>query len=136
MVPFLSQQHAKQISHRVREAEAVDFFNLLTGPELLEMTDSVLPEHRERLYPPTLALSMFMGQVLNEDGSCQKAVDGWAAQRATEGLSVKSANTGAYWPIARRARNCRSRWSVRSPDTRQNCSAGARRTHGVGADDA
>ena len=25
------------------------------------MTDSLLPEHRERLYPPTLALSMFMG---------------------------------------------------------------------------
>jgi hypothetical protein len=92
----LSQQHAKHISRRVREVEAVDFFNLLTGPELLEMTDSLLPEHRERLYPPTLALSMFMGQVLDEDGSCQKAVDGWAAQRAAEGLSVQSVNTGAY----------------------------------------
>jgi hypothetical protein len=69
---------------------------LLTGPELLEMTDSLLPEHRERLYPPTLALSMFMGQVLSEDGSCQKAVDSWAAQRAAEGLSVQSVNTGAY----------------------------------------
>jgi len=91
-----SQQHAKQINRNVREAEAVDFFNLLTGPELLEMTDSLLPEHRERLYPPTLALSMFMGQVLSEDGSCQKAVDSWAAQRAAEGLSVQSINTGAY----------------------------------------
>jgi hypothetical protein len=91
-----SQQHAKYINRNVREVEAVDFFNLLTGPELLEMTDSLLPEHRERLYPPTLALSMFMGQVLSEDGSCQKAVDGWAAQRAAEGLSVQSVNTGAY----------------------------------------
>jgi hypothetical protein len=80
----------------VREVEAVDFFNLLTGPELLEMTDSLLPEHRERLNPPTLALSMFMGRVLDEDGSCQKAVDSWAAQRAAEGLSVQSVNTGAY----------------------------------------
>jgi hypothetical protein len=60
------------------------------------MTDSLLPEHRERLYPPTLALSMFMGQVLSQDGSCQKAVDSWAAQRAAEGLSVDSVNTGAY----------------------------------------
>jgi Transposase DDE domain len=91
-----SQQHAKHISRNVREVEAVDFFNLLTGPELLGMTDSLLPEHRERLYPPTLALSMFMGQVLSEDGSCQKAVDSWAAQRAAEGLSVQSINTGAY----------------------------------------
>ncbi len=93
---FLSQQHAKHVSRSVREVEAVDFFNLLTAPELLEMTDSLLPEHRERLYPPTLALSMFMGQVLSQDGSCQKAVDSWAAQRAAEGLSVQSVNTGAY----------------------------------------
>ncbi len=93
---FQSQQHSKRISRSTAQIEAVDFFNLLTAPELLEMTDSLLPEHRERLYPPTLALSMFMGQVLSEDGSCQKAVDGWAAQRAAEGLSVQSINTGAY----------------------------------------
>jgi hypothetical protein len=37
------------------------------------MTDSLLPEHRERLYPPTLALSTFTGQALEEAGSCQKA---------------------------------------------------------------
>jgi len=93
---FASQQHAKNITDHVRTIEAVDFFNLLTAPELLEMSESLLPEHRERLYPPTLALSMFMGQVLNEDGSCQKAVDSWAAQRAAEGLAVQSVNTGAY----------------------------------------
>jgi hypothetical protein len=98
----VSQQHAKQIQRHVRDVEAVDFFNLLTGPELLEMTESLLPEHRERLYPPTLALSMFMGQVLDEDGSCQKAVDGWAAQRAADGLSVRSVNTGAYCKARRR----------------------------------
>lgn len=93
---FVSQQHAKNITRNARAIEAVGFFNLLTAPELLEMTESLLPEHRERLYPPTLALSMFMGQVLSEDGSCQKAVDSWAAQRAGEGLIVQSINTGAY----------------------------------------
>ena len=93
---FHSQQHARHVSRTVDQIGAVDFFNLLTGPELLGMTDSLLPEHRERLYPPTLALSMFMGQVLSEDGSCQKAVGSWAAQRAAEGLSVRSVNTGAY----------------------------------------
>ena len=74
----------------------MDFFNLLTGPELLAVTDSLSPAHRERLYSPTVVLSMFMGQVLEADGSCQKAVDSWAAQRAAEGLSVQSVNTGAY----------------------------------------
>jgi hypothetical protein len=93
---FISQQHAQSVTQNVRAIEAVDFFNLLTGPELLQMTESLLPAHRERLYPPTLALSMFMGQVLSQDGSCQKAVDSWAAQRAAEGLKVHSINTGAY----------------------------------------
>ena len=76
---FESQQHRKRISRRVREIDAADFFNVLTGPELLDKTEAYLPEHRERLYPPTVTLSMFMMQALNEDGSCQKAVNGWAA---------------------------------------------------------
>jgi hypothetical protein len=74
----------------------VDFFNILTGPELLDMTEAHLPEHRERLYPPTVTLSMFMKQVLEADRSCQRAVNAWAAQRAVEGLSVQSIRTGAY----------------------------------------
>jgi hypothetical protein len=39
---------------------------------------------------------MFMKQALNADRSCQKAVNGWAAQRAAEGLAVQSIRTGAY----------------------------------------
>ena len=68
---FHSQQHRDRIGRQIRRAGAVDFFNLLTGPELLEMTETHLPEHRERLYAPTVALSMFMKQALEEDRSCQ-----------------------------------------------------------------
>lgn len=93
---FQSEQQRKQVHRCARGLETVDFFNLLTGPELLEMTESHLPEHRERLYPPTVALSMFMRQALSADGSCQKAVNGWAAQRAAEGLGVQSVRTGGY----------------------------------------
>ena len=93
---FELQQHRKRISRRAREIDAVDFFNVLTGPELLDKTEAYLPEHRERLYPPTVTLSMFMMQALNEDGSCQKAVNGWAARRVAEGLSANSVRTGAY----------------------------------------
>ena len=84
------------IARRTKATEAVEFFNVLTSPALLETTESVLPEHRERLYPPTVALSMFMRQVLEADGSCQKAVNGWAAQRAADGLSSCSVRTGGY----------------------------------------
>jgi len=95
-VGFQSQQHRARISRQIRQAGAVDFFNILTGAELLAMTEAHLPEHRERLYPPTVALSMFMKQALEADRSCQRAVNAWAAQRAAEGLSVQSIRTGAY----------------------------------------
>jgi hypothetical protein len=39
---------------------------------------------------------MFMRQALHEDGSCQKVVNAWAAQRVDEGLSAKSIGTGSY----------------------------------------
>ena len=95
-VGFRSEQHQCRIGRQIRQAGAVDFFNLLTGPQLLEMTEEHLPEHRERLYPPTVTLSMFMKQSLALDRSCQRAVDIWAGQRAAEGLSVQSIRTGGY----------------------------------------
>ena len=74
----------------------MDFFNALTGAELLEVTEAHLPEHRERLYPPTVTLAMFMGQAMNADGSCQQAVNTWAVRRSAEGFSECSSRTGAY----------------------------------------
>ena len=89
-------QRRRRIGQRASKSQAGEFFNLLTGAELLQATEVQLREHRERLYPPTVALSMFMRQVLDADGSCQKAVNGWAAQRAADGLSRCSVRTGAY----------------------------------------
>jgi len=89
-------QRQSRIKRRAKSTQAVDFFNVLTSPELLETTEALLPKHRERLYPPTVTLSMFMRQVLETDGSCQKAVNGWAAQRACDGLSPSSVRTGGY----------------------------------------
>lgn len=89
-------QQQRRVVRRAKSTQTVEFFNVLTSPELLEMTEALLPEHRERLYPPTVTLSMFMHQVLQTDGSCQKAVNGWAAQRAAEGLGACSVRTGGY----------------------------------------
>ena len=93
---FRSRQYQRQIEAQAHRLEATDFFNVLTGPQLLEKTEALLPEHRERQYPPTVALAMFLKQALEEDRSCQKAVNGWIAQRVAEGLSPPSANTGGY----------------------------------------
>ncbi len=76
--------------------QAVEFFNVLTSPELIEMTESLMPKHRERLYPPTVTLSMFLQQALQADGSCQNVVNGWAAQRVANGLGAMSVRTGGY----------------------------------------
>jgi len=92
----LQQRRRSSIGRRARSTKAVEFFNVLTSPELLQTTEALLPEHRERLYPPTVTLSMFMRQVLEADGSCQKAVNGWAAQRAADGLRPCSVRTGGY----------------------------------------
>ena len=91
-----SHRHQQQIHRHAERSGSVDFFNVLTGPQLLELTESLLPPHRERLYPPTVTLAMFLKQVLEEDGSCQQAVNGWAMQRLAEGLSPRSVATGAY----------------------------------------
>ena len=89
-------QRRSSIGRRVKATQAVEFFNVLTSPELLQTTEALQPEHRERLYPPTVTLSMFMRQVLESDGSCQKAVNGWAAQRAADGLAPCSVRTGGF----------------------------------------
>ena len=60
---LLHQQ--KRISHHAANSDSYTFFNQLTGPGFLEQVESLLPEHRERLFPPTETLSMFLAQVMN-----------------------------------------------------------------------
>jgi len=91
--------HTKQqrIQAGVNKSDAYCFFNLLTGPEMLSKVEEMLPEtHRERQFPPTETLSMFLAQAMNEDRSCQKAVNDTAVKRIVGGLSPCSTNTSGY----------------------------------------
>ena len=94
------RQQQSKIKSRARACgtatKAVEYFNVLTSPEMLATTEGLMPEHRERLYPPTVALSMVMRQVLEADHWCQKAVNGWAGQRVADGLKPMSVRTGGY----------------------------------------
>jgi hypothetical protein len=45
-----SQQH--RVHKQASNSDAYAFFNLLTGEQLLGKVESLLPDHRERLYPP------------------------------------------------------------------------------------
>jgi len=86
----------RRVMRHASQADAYSLFNLLTGPELFEKVESLLPEHRERLYPPTETLSIFVAQALSADRSCQKAVDEVAVRRVSLGLSQCSTHTGGY----------------------------------------
>jgi hypothetical protein len=89
-------QQRRRVQRHAHNSDAYSFFNMLTGPELFEKVESVLPEHRERLFPPTETLSIFLAQALSADRSCQKAVDEAAARRVAAGLVACSTHTGAY----------------------------------------
>ena len=89
-------QQQQRIRRRAGQSDAYVFFNLLTSPELLDRVESLLPEHRERLFPPTETLSMFLSQALSADRSCQRAVNEAAVKRLIGGLPRASARTGGY----------------------------------------
>lgn len=89
-------QQQRRIRSRACNSDAYSFFNLLTAPSLLDKVESVLPAHRERRFPPTETLSMFLAQALSADRSCQKAVDDAAIKRLAAGLTPCSTHTGAY----------------------------------------
>jgi hypothetical protein len=89
-------QQQRRIGLRVRNTDAYSFFNVLTGSALFDKVESVLPQHRERRYPPTETLSIFLAQALSADRSCQKAVNEAAIRRLALGLTAGSTNTGGY----------------------------------------
>jgi hypothetical protein len=91
-----SRPQRHRIRQRSRAVHAYDFFNRLTDDDLLEVVDQHLPVHRERLFPPTTALSMFMAQTLNADSSCQATIDRHAVERVANDLRPCSTATGAY----------------------------------------
>ena len=89
--------HQQQRARRLAASTDVDMFaSLLSRPDLLDCIETLLPRHRERLFPPAETLSMFMAQALSADGSCRKAVDDLAIKRLRTGSSPCSTRTGGY----------------------------------------
>jgi hypothetical protein len=98
MYPTLSPVRTQQkLIHAQRSNnDCYRMFNLLTSDDLLDKVEEQLPEHRERLFPPTETLAMFITQALSSDRSCQNIVNQAAMQRLIGGLSPCSTHTGGY----------------------------------------
>ena len=92
----VSQSKQQRIIQHKQNCNSHSFFNVLTCDDLLSTVERYLPDHRERTYPLTETLSMFLAQALNEDRSCQKIVNDAAVNRASMGLSPMSTRTGGY----------------------------------------
>ena len=88
----LSQQDRAR--HYAAASDAFRLFNRLTSPDLFDMLEASLPDHRERLFPPTETLSMFMAQALKPDRSCQGIDNDGAVRRLLRGLPPCSTKTG------------------------------------------
>ena len=52
---------ANLIRARSKQSGYVDIFNSITSDVLLDKVESLLPEHRERLFPPTETLALKEG---------------------------------------------------------------------------
>jgi hypothetical protein len=92
-----STRHQRsRVTHYSRTCDSYSYFNLLTSDALFDQVDSLLPEHRERQYPPTETLSLFLSQVMSSDRSCQNIVNQTAVDRVIGGLPQVSTHTGGY----------------------------------------
>jgi hypothetical protein len=94
--PPLALHQQRRVCSIREHTDSTTLFNLLTSDALLDRVDQLSPEHRERLFPPTETLSMFLAQALTADGSCQQIVNQAAVQRLIAGLPPCSTHTGAY----------------------------------------
>jgi hypothetical protein len=89
---------AKQgfIQRKRNESDCLSTFNLVTNDLIFDEVERLLPLHRERLFPPTETLAMFVTQALSADRSCQHVVNQAAVQRVVTGLPTCSTHTGGY----------------------------------------
>lgn len=70
-----ARHQQQRIKSRGTQSDSYAFFNVLTSNALLSTVEAQLPEHRERLFPPTETLSMFLAQAKSADRSCQHIVN-------------------------------------------------------------
>ncbi len=96
LTPCSSLHQRRRLAHYAGACNSYSYFNLLTSDALFEEVELLLPDHRERRYPPTETLSMFLAQAMSADRSCQNIVNQAAVDRALGGLPRVSVRTGAY----------------------------------------
>ena len=71
----LAQCKQQRIQNYAQNSDAYGFFNLLTDAELLSSVEALLPEHRERLFPPTLH-----SEISARATAADKSINQWVSE--------------------------------------------------------
>ena len=58
----------QRVLYHAGNTDSYAIFNVLTGPELFDHIEALLPAHRERQFPPTETLSMFLARKRSRSG--------------------------------------------------------------------
>jgi hypothetical protein len=90
------------IQRKSTQSDCLYTFNLLTNDLLFDEVERLLPPHRERLFPPTETLAMFVTQAMSAYRSCQHIVNQAAIQCVVTGLPTCSTQTGGYYKARQR----------------------------------
>lgn len=98
----LLRRKQELIQKQAQNNDIYDAINLLNTPELLNIIETLQPDHRERQLPPIKTLAMFISQVLNSDRSCQKVVNDAVLSRLSNRQPAISSFTGAYCKARKR----------------------------------
>ncbi len=92
--PATRQQ--QRVRHNASNADSCTMFNLLTGPQLPDRVQELVPDYHEQLFPPTETLSIFVARTPLADRSCRQVVDDAMVKRVTDALRPGSTDTGGY----------------------------------------
>lgn len=86
----------QRVQRHALSTDVQSLLELLNSAELSEELESLMPAYRKRLFSPLETLSLFMGQALRTDRSCQQAADDLAIKQLQAGLQPCSTHTGGY----------------------------------------
>jgi hypothetical protein len=86
----------EQINRRFQRGVELPFSTLLPPEKVARILSEMKITVRERVYPPTVTLWMFLSQVLSSDHSCRNTVARLLAWRSSQGLPPCSADTTSY----------------------------------------
>jgi hypothetical protein len=93
--PQKIKKNNQKLANNIEKTDSTAFYDLLNGPSLAGSFEHYQPEHRNRVYTPSVTLSMFLSQVLSKDCPCQKVVDDLLIKRMAQDLPAISSSTSA-----------------------------------------